>query len=114
MSKSLEDLGREYLDNIKEQEKLLEMSNVNGKNLTRVEFASDMPFDEYKACIVPTINTSHSGGTILDSATIESPVTELSTVLERDGTDNAFNRLTDGVYIIKIFVKDAVSDNWSV
>lgn len=97
------------------------ISKVSPKNVCAINWYADSAFTEYKVCVVPTINSSHSDGTVI-ATTNGSTNTSGSGAFKAEevmttkvnGTDfEAAGATANEQSVIKIFVKNEAG-TWSV
>lgn len=97
------------------------ISKVAGKDVSTLEWSTDVVFDEYEVRVVPSTNSTRAAGAVIGTtagstntsgnAGAYPAATNIVTTI--DGADLETASPGDGDKIIKIFVKDA-NGNWSV
>ena len=97
------------------------LSKVSGFSQAIVTFTADVPFEEYKVCVVPSASSGQdagiaiptAGGSINTSGTAGNYPAATGIQVTITGTDLEQVSPGDGVKIVKVFVRSAAG-TWSV
>lgn len=96
------------------------ISKVAGFDMAVVNFMSDIAFEEYKVCVVPSTSSTQESGTIIQttngsvntSGNAGSYPADTNIEVKINGADLEVASSGDGLKIIKVFVKNAAG-TWS-
>ena len=96
------------------------ISKVAGFDMSVVNFMSDIAFEEYKVCVVPSTSSTQESGTIIQttngsvntSGNAGSYPADTNIEVKINGADLEVASSGDGLKIIKVFVKNAAG-TWS-
>lgn len=96
------------------------ISKVSGFDMAVVNFMSDISFEEYKVCVVPSTSSTQESGTIIQttngsvntSGNAGSYPADTNIEVKINGADLEVASSGDGLKIIKVFVKNAAG-TWS-
>lgn len=96
------------------------ISKVSGFDMAVVNFMSDIAFEEYKVCVVPSTSSTQESGTIIQttngsvntSGNAGSYPADTNIEVKINGADLEAASSGDGLKIVKVFVKNAAG-TWS-
>lgn len=97
------------------------ISKIAGRNQAVINFTADVPFEEYKVCVVPASSSTQdagetiptTGGSVNTSGSAGGYPADTNIQVTITGTDLEAASGGDGAKIVKVFVKN-VAGTWSV